>query len=268
MNRTRVICLILIVCLGFATVLTSCDSSVPHKTATEDCRKYRILGEEEAAKAKNETDATNDEKAPITLTASSENSDFNIVAEASQSGAANFTSHVEGLLQLPTLPSGCEPVSLTIALRSMGFDLSLTEIVDNHLEYGGDIVNQFSGDPYDMGGAFPPAIVKAANSYLATQASDYAAYNLTGNDFESLVSCTKAGYPVLVWTTMYMDQPFFTGQTIDEYAWYDNEHCVVLYGIEDDQVLVSDPLEGLVTRDYAAFAEIYSTCGKMALIVL
>lgn len=181
----------------------------------------------------------------------------------------NFTSEIEEILQNPVLPAGCEPVALTCVLRSMGFDLSLTEIADGYLDinYEGDFVYRYSGSPYVTGAGYPPSIVSAANAYLNSQNATYAAQDITGTDFSALLERVEAGYPVLVWTTMYMGEPDFTGIYIDEYEWYSNEHCVVLYGVDGQDVLVSDPLEGLVYRDTDEFARLYETCGSMALVI-
>ena len=74
--------------------------------------------------------------------------------------------------------------------------------------------------------------------------------------------------PVILWTTMYQEEPSFSGQEIGPYEWYTNEHCVVVYGSEGDEVLVSDPLDGLVKRDRAYFSALFETCGSMAVVIV
>lgn len=182
-------------------------------------------------------------------------------------------AQIEELLQYPELPAGCESVALACVLRSMGFDASGAEIVDGYLAIDPtctDFVTSFAGDPYWGGGTLPPAIVDAANAYLAAQgdaASGLAARDLTGLSYENLLMIVGEGYPVLVWTTMYGEEPAFTGEVIDGWSWYFNEHCVVLYGVEGSEVLVSDPLEGLVRRDATAFGYLYEACGSMAVAI-
>ena len=68
---------------------------------------------------------------------------------------------------------------------------------------------------------------------------------------------------------MLLDEPWFSYFQDDDTkdAWCDNEHCVVLYGVDGDSVLVSDPLEGLVEGDAEAFAQIYEACGSRAVLV-
>lgn len=74
------------------------------------------------------------------------------------------------------------------------------------------------------------------------------------------------GTPVLVWTTVGMEPPRFSDRlsAVGGYLWYRNFHCVVVYGKDGSDLLVSDPLEGLIRRDLTAFAKIYDACGRMA----
>ena len=66
---------------------------------------------------------------------------------------------------------------------------------------------------------------------------------------------------------MYLGEPDMTGIMVESYEWYNNEHCVVLYGLEGETALVSDPLEGLVERDAQEFARIFEACGNMAIVI-
>lgn len=197
-------------------------------------------------------------------------SDIATSADTTSSSTTAYTSNVEALLQYPELPAGCESVSLTIVLRSMGYDLPLTTIADSYLAIDpswGDFVTAFGGDPRTGGGTMPPAIVNAANTYLREQDAEARAHDITGTSFNELFEYIDAGYPVLTWTTMYMAEPTFSSMTQGAYTWYTNEHCVVLYGREGDDVLVSDPLEGLVRRDAAEFQHLYEACGSMAAVI-
>lgn len=174
---------------------------------------------------------------------------------------------VEEFLQYPAgLPAGCEPVSLALALRSLGFEVTVEELLADYVNYDGTWTDagSYMGSPYESGGAFPPAMMAAANAYLTAQGADMQAVDASGSSFEELAELAAEGSPVLLWTTMYGDEPVFTGQNIDGYEWYRNEHCVLLYGAEGDEVLVSDPLEGLVTRDAAEFGRLYEECGSFA----
>lgn len=182
---------------------------------------------------------------------------------------------VPELLQNPELPTGCESVALTIALQSLGFDLDKTTIADDYLIHGTNFASSFVGDPYSTygSGIFPPGLTKTANDYLKDQDSDYEATDISGTDFDDLLSYIDEGIPVLVWTTMYMGSVNFTGNNVTyrgkKYRWYSAEHCVVLCGYDrtNGTVLVSDPLVGIVSRDWDDFVNIYETAGEYAVVI-
>lgn len=188
--------------------------------------------------------------------------------DADQAEPVDFVQHVGELYQMEELQGGCEVASLTIVLDSMGFDVDSHTIADEYLSYEeGDMVNGFAGDPYYYGSAFPPVIADAADAFLEANESPYRALDLTGASFEELAAWVEKGYPVLVWSTMYLGEPDMTGIMVESYEWYNNEHCVVLYGLEGETALVSDPLEGLVERDAQEFARIFEDCGSMAIVI-
>ncbi len=194
---------------------------------------------------------------------------------ASSSDLTGNSVDVPEILQNPELPTGCESVALTIVLESLGFELETTTIADEYLYYGDNAAYSYVGNPYTSSGAgcFAPGIVRTANKYLRSQNSSLRAKNVSGTEFEDLYDYIDEGIPVILWSTMYMMTPTFTGLTYsyrgETYAWYSQEHCVVLYGYdkESNTVLISDPLEGLVERDADAFAEIYDTVGQYAVVI-
>lgn len=183
----------------------------------------------------------------------------------------DIRAHVPELFQNPELPWGCESVSLVITLRAMGYNVGKTEIYDSYMSHSSwDYVNAFAGDAYNktgIGEAYPPAIVAAANRYLATHGAAERAVNLSGASFSTLLEYIDKGYPVLVWTTMYMREPKPWGMSLYGYRPYGNEHCVVMYG-HSGGIQVSDPLSGKVTRDYGAFASLYERCGYYAAVIV
>lgn len=171
------------------------------------------------------------------------------------------------------LTSGCEPASLTCLLDSMGYDVTLEQLVEEYLPFESasddeDATDYYFGDPYSKGGALPPAIVRAGNNYLAEQGSAYRLCEATGLDREELSAWLSAGYPVLVWTTMYLDSPLFSGEEVGDYAWYVNEHCMLAYRQADDEVMVNDPLVGLISYDADEFWDVYDSCGRMSVVVV
>lgn len=179
-----------------------------------------------------------------------------------------WAGNVEEFLQFPILQGGCEIASLSCVLRSMGYDeVDDYTIADEYLEYG-DMVDGYSGDPYYYGGAFPPPIIDAANAFLEDKGAAERAVDLSGLSFDVVSEWISAGYPVLVWSTMYMDEPEFTDTMVGPYEWWNNEHCVVAYGFDENgDVLVMDPLDGIVVRDGEEFARIYEECGELSCVI-
>lgn len=188
--------------------------------------------------------------------------------------AFRYTDHIQVVEQYPTYPSGCEIAALTCVLDSMGYDVTLSQMVEGRYvsydaSWSGSASSAYFGSPYGQGGAFPPAIVAAANRYLEEQGAREQARELQGLTAEELLELVSEGYPVLVWTTVSFSDPAFSGEVIDGYRWYVNEHCVVLYGLDAsaDEVLVSDSISGLVRISTARFFELYEECGALAMVI-
>lgn len=186
------------------------------------------------------------------------------------------STYVPEIYQNPELPTGCESVALTIALEHYGFILDKTTIADDYLPYGSNYIWNYVGDPYSDNGAciLAPGLSNAANAYLTDQGSSLYARDITGFEFTDLYKLVEEGYPVVVWTTMYMQEPSLSGSSFwydgRGYEWYWNEHCVVLSGYDETTgtVTVSDPLDGIVHRDAAAFEYIYNLTGRNALVIM
>ena len=183
---------------------------------------------------------------------------------------------VEELLQYPELPTGCESVALTAVLRYHGFDLEKTFFAENYLSISDDAMYGYMGDPHDDDGAgvFPPALADDANAFFRDQRSDFTAVTIMGTELEDLYKLVDAGYPVLVWTTMFFTEPqledygyFYEDEA---YLWYNNEHCVALIGYDMDEgtVTLCDPLSGIVDCDAEEFRYIYDMIGQMSMTVI
>lgn len=183
------------------------------------------------------------------------------------SGARDYASKVGYIDQMEILPSGCEIVALAVSLQALGYELEPEDIADNYLKMDGDD-ESYSGSPYEDGIGLPPSIVYAANAWLADHGKQvkgqFRAFNLTKTPFNALADLTNLGYPVLVWVTEGMLEPWGG----DGESWYWPEHCVVLYGVKDGKALVSDSLVGKVERDKKEFARIYKLCGNRAVALL
>ena len=173
------------------------------------------------------------------------------------------------LLQMAELPTGCEATSLTILLMYDGYQIEKTTIVDEYLIYSntGSFEDGFIGNPYSYEGAgcFPDTIVETANRFLEAYGAETEGINLTGKDFHTLLRYIAAGRPVAVWTSLYLLDPGIDlrGSTSEGYTWYEMEHCVVLagYDLENDKVIISDPMQGIAEYSLEWFQEVYERVG-------
>ncbi len=190
------------------------------------------------------------------------------LAKALAAVPQDYCSHIGYIDQYEDLPSGCEIVALSVCLNSMGYAISSGDIAENHMDMSGEGQNTYLGSPYDDGGCLPPAIVQATAACFEGKQPKAQAFDITGTPMNSLIALANQGYPVCVWTTEGMMDPYdFEG--LDEgWSWYYPEHCVVLYGANGDNVLVSDSLNGLDECEKQRFAEVYDECGSMAVMVL
>ena len=210
---------------------------------------------------------------------------------------ADYTENVPEVLQGDAYPSGCEPAALASVLQSMGIDVSLEDMLA-YLDYDPDFIDfvyHYAGDPAGSGSAWPPAMVDAANRYLddaqtaengtasaaddesdastdepSADAATLQAVNISGASSSQLAEVMGAGYPVMVWTTISMEEPQFSDYEFSGYSFVVNNHCVVVYGTANDgeSVLVMDPLDGLVERDASAFWSIYEERGRLCMALV
>ncbi|GGK01729.1 hypothetical protein GCM10007063_25050 [Lentibacillus kapialis] len=162
--------------------------------------------------------------------------------------------------QYPELPTGCEATSLAMLLSwGLGEHISKYTIADalpkgaKVHEAGGELKGAhpnkaFVGDPYtdsDDGsfGVFEAPILETLETFMPGCGMD-----LTGSPFESLLDIVKTGKPVMAWTTLEQRETFHgktwrdeDGDVID---WYQNEHAVVMVGIDGDDLIAHDPHTG------------------------
>lgn len=184
---------------------------------------------------------------------------------------------IDAVLQLPDYPTGCELISLTMALSYITGENVDTEIlIDDYLTMSSnDFINGFMGDPRreDGGGCFPPVIVKCANEYLEDCHISLAAVDATGITCQEIFDCIDNGLPVIMWTTMYMGEPQKQNHFIESdgisYQWYISEHCVLVrgYNQNDNVFIINDPLAGEVERDIDEFMGISDDIGNLAVII-
>lgn len=191
----------------------------------------------------------------------------------SQAGyiTGDFNARIEECLQFPELPAGCEVAAMTSVLRALGFDTDLVAFTDDYVlkvEGEPELVYSYSGSPYERGAAFPPAMARAGNAYLKDQDSPWRFIEPENATIDDMIKVVSTGRPVLLWTTMYGAAPEFASITIDGYEWYNNEHCVVFFGLADDgNMQIMDPLSGISTQDRKKFEEVYAACGQHALVL-
>ena len=179
------------------------------------------------------------------------------------------------IYQYPELPSGCEAVALTIALDCLGYKLEKTDIADKYMEYGDSFVYTYCGDPYREFGAgiYPPGLVTTAQNFINDTGAKIYPVDTTGLTIDELYSFIDAGYPVVVWTTVYMNYPYFDGGESYNgifYPWYDLEHCVCMYGYdkEYDEVMISDPQRGKISVSATEFSKIYDEIGRFSMVLI
>ena len=187
-------------------------------------------------------------------------------AEALVKAEDDFAANVRFIDQKAVLPSGCELVSLAVAMNAEGIEVSPGDFVD-YLQIGSNAATDYLGDPSRNGGGLPPTVVSTAKAWAASRSVDAQVLDLTGTTFSGVLALAELGYPVVAWTTEGLEKPLFDTAEKSELQWYSPEHCVVVYGVDGDDVLVSDSLEGLVRRNLAQFASIYEACGNKAVLV-
>lgn len=228
----------------------------------------------ENSKDENQTDIDSDDNG------SDVKSNIDATLSENVQAASKIQLPVEYISQLPELPTGCEITSLATVLNYMGYSIDKEVLADKYLkkldDLDGSFNNYFIGSPWseDGWGCFAPAIVNAANKYLTTVKSDKKAYNITGCTLPQLFSELQNGHPVIVWITTNLDEKTnFTYIELNNgttFKWPQYEHCVVLIGYDlsnPKSVILSDPLEGIVSRDYTKFNSRYNELGKRAVVI-
>lgn len=179
--------------------------------------------------------------------------------------------------QFPNYPTGCESVALYILLKYYNIDVTVEDIVNNlkkgALPYksnnyfiGGDPEHEFIGNPkYSYSyGVYNEPIANVGKVYKSNIISK------TNFDFDEVLKLVKQNKPVIVWTTINLSNPFIsiswytaTGKKVD---WISGEHAMVVFGMENNQVIVSDPYTGTIRYfDKDLFKLRYNYLGKRAI---
>lgn len=171
------------------------------------------------------------------------------------------------------LMAGCETYACIVVLQYLNFDIDEHEFVDNYLItkpvaygedgvlYGPDMNSAFAGDIYTGYGIYAPAMAKCMNSYLKTTGRNMTANVIKDKTLDDLCrEYIDQDIPVMVWATGYMADPYIRDTWIVNYVdenatkeigdtegWYAHEHCMVLFGYDEDNYYFSDSVAGAVS---------------------
>ncbi|WKA50958.1 C39 family peptidase [Planococcus liqunii] len=197
--------------------------------------------------------------------------------------AQNKAISVPILLQEPELPTGCEITSLTAMLNYYGEPVTKEEMAKKFLKkvplrieggklIGPDPQDAFTGDPTSAKGVyvFPQAVVETAEKYATSVNEQFAASDLSGSSSQEIEKYITSGVPVLMWITRELEPPvtnngWWIEGTMEYHKTFQNQHAVVLTGIDESSVTIMDPLKGKVVHDKSEFFTSYESLGSYAM---
>lgn len=202
-----------------------------------------------------------------------------------EADSSAFIPDVPLIYQLPELARGCEVTSLAMLLNAMGADadkMTLADQIrkdptpfeedeDGWVHFGNPedgFVGEMADPDYPGFGVYHGPIHDLAEEYFPGRTAD-----LTGSDFNDVLSIVAHGYPVWVIANMIFepldDYEFETWEAPDgEVTVTQLEHSVVITGFDESHVYLNDPLEGGVETDRDLFAECWEQMGKQAVTVI
>lgn len=188
--------------------------------------------------------------------------------------------------QNPELPNGCEITTLTAVLTYHGLKTTKTKLADDYLpkvpfefqegkRIGPDPHQAYAGNPRNANEgwyAFAGPIVEASKKIIDDKGSRLITENVSGSSREEILSYMDRNIPVIVWVTLDLSPPvtsggWYVGGTAEFHPSFTNLHAVVLDGWKDGEVIVMDPLKGLVTHPENKFFESYEALGSQAVTV-
>ena len=189
-----------------------------------------------------------------------------------------FIPNFPVLNQFPDYPTGCESVALFTLLKYYGVNVTMEEITqtlrkgkipyeEDGILCGGNPKREFVGDPTDVYsyGVYDKPIAKVANKFKK------GIKNITGASLKEVLDLVKKGYPVQVWSSIKLLDPYISKswvdvETGDVVNWRAPLHSMVLIGYSDKVVVVSDPDTGSIHEfDMVKFENCYNFFGKRAL---
>lgn len=188
----------------------------------------------------------------------------------------------------------CETYACTMLLQHLGFDIDVSEFVNNYLFvkpvsygedgnlYGPDMNSAFAGDILFGYGINAPGMAKCMNNYLKTTNTKLKAYPIIGESMEDLCEeYIRNDIPVMIWSTAGMQEPFVKASWIVNYVdenathkigdtveWQMHEHCMVLVGFDKDNYYLCDSIAGDISVfERTIFEERYAQIGTQAVVV-
>lgn len=185
----------------------------------------------------------------------------------------------KNVLQNPELPTGCEITALTAVLNYYGYDVDKVYMAKNYLALGELYKDSFSakfiGEPWDEEsyGCYAPVIFDSASRFLNNEMSKLNIYNISGSDMTVLFAEVSKGHPILVWTSMNLNEKPEVREIELENGnierWIVPEHCVVLTGYDYTKgvVYIADPLGRFEEVDMDKFRERYIDHMSQALVI-
>lgn len=204
------------------------------------------------------------------------------ITEAGNLEVTTVNFPVETLLQLPELPNGCEITSLSALLNAYGFNADKNQMADHYLRkeafyreegqlYGANPYVAYAGNPREKSGFFvyAPPVVDAANQFLTEEESSLRAFDLSGSTQEAILQHLIKEGPVVMWVTLDLSAPrinysWLLKDTGEPFMAPVNLHAVVLYGFDEENVYVMDPLQGQVIHPIGRFFDSYIALGSHA----
>lgn len=176
----------------------------------------------------------------------------------------NMLLDIPMIKQLPEYHNGCEATSLTMMLNYAGIKVDKATVVSkmkkDTIPIKRDSTGKSPGYSID-----PVALAPLVNYYLPGKTLD-----LTGCSYETLENTMLSGRPVVVWITVYFNNPTFP------HNWTSNgkvvkadfsQHAVLLTGMDEKSLYYNDPLSGAKNSkiDKTVFQSVWSKMGRKAL---
>lgn len=188
--------------------------------------------------------------------------------------------NVRAICQYPELPTGCEATAAVMALNYLGASVYLEPFANllpqqpltnsENRSQGPDPNVSFVGDPHKETGSFgcfEQVIIKTVNEHYPA----YYAQKVNGS-IDDLCSYIDAGYPVLIWTTMELQEirrvTTWTLPDGSSFTWPGREHCMLLVGYDDFYYYFNDPRNGECVAYDKSLSELrFEEMGSRAVVI-